>query len=398
LVFVSVLAGVVATSAGALAFTQGDPCTDTKPLFVCPGGTVDASYSITFKANGGCGPALPYQYRVLNGALPPGLSLSTSGTISGKPTRAGTYNFWVELSDEDPPSLSWCDPDKAEREFSITVLAGISIDNQQTTKYWTLNQAYSDQLTATLLTETPAPAGAPKATATWTQVSGALPPGVTLAPNGLVSGTPTAEGVYTFKVRASLDASRWDEETLVIDVKSAVQIAAPPVPKSEVGAPFSLALAATGGTGPGTYTWTLEGTLPEGVVFDPTTATFSGRPRATGAFAFSAKATDQQGRTATYPGRIVVAARLDIATQSLRPGKVGKLYRAKLKTLGGVKPTVWKVKKGPLPRGIRLDRKLGVLSGTPRKAGRYRVVLEVTDELGVKSTQSLVIVVTAPKT
>ena len=87
-----------------------------------------------------------------------------------------------------------------------------------------------------------------------------------------------------------------------------------------------------------------------------------------------------------------VAAKLSIATKRLRPGKVGKLYAAKLVALGGVQPKLWRV-KGRLPRGVKLDRKTGVLSGIPTKAGTYRITVEVTDALKVKSTQSLVIVV-----
>ncbi len=386
----------MAGNASALAFIQGDPCSDNKPLFVCPGGTVDASYSITFKASGGCGPDLPYQYKVTNGALPPGLSLSSSGTLNGRPTASGTHRFWVQLSDEDPPSQAWCDPHKADREFQITVEPGLSIDNQVTSKFGTLTQAYSDQLAATMITNTNPRTGNPATSATWSKVSGDLPPGVTLSATGLVSGTPTTAGLFTFKVKAQVGSS-FDEETLTIDVKSAVQITAPPVPSSEVGVAFQHVIVAQGGTGAGTYTWALTGTLPAGVTFDPTTATFSGTPRTAGAYTLGATATDQQGRAATYNARIQVAARLDIVTQRVRPGKTDKLYRAKLVTSGGVKPTLWKIKKGPLPRGIRLDRKLGILSGAPRKAGTYVVWVEVTDALRVKSLQRLVIVVAESK-
>ena len=391
---VAALAGVVTTKASALAFIQGDPCNDTKPLFVCPEGTVDKSYSITYKGSGGCGPALPYQYRVVNGALPPGLTLSSSGTISGKPTQAGTWNFWAELSDENPPSAAWCAPKTAEREFQIKVLAGISINNQSA-KAGTLGEAYSEQLTATLLNANPPPAGSPLATATWSVLSGTLPAGIALDPStGLLSGTPTTEGAYQFVVKAALDASRFDTETLVVDVKSAVAISAPAVPQSEVGVAFKLALAATGGTGEGTYTWALEGTLPSGVVFDPTTATFSGTPRAAGAFVFEATATDQQGRTATYPGRILVAQRLAITRpQLIKLAKVGKLWKLKLRSTGGVLPKAWKLKKGPLPKGVKFDKTLGLFSGKPVKAGRYRVTVELHDNLKVKSTLTFTIVV-----
>src|SRR5204862_5119809 len=130
----------------------------------------------------GCGAALPYQYRILDGGLPPGLSLSKSGAISGVPTRGGDYPFWVELSDENPPSASWCVPSTAQRQFTIKILAGLNLQqNALSPKGAFLGQAYSFQLT----TDNPA------AATSWSVISGALPSGITLNnSNGLLSGTP----------------------------------------------------------------------------------------------------------------------------------------------------------------------------------------------------------------
>jgi hypothetical protein len=170
------------------------------------------------------------------------------------------------------------------------------------------------------------------------------------------------------------------------------------MPPAEFAVPFEATLTATGGTE--SFTWSLTaGALPAGVALQAD-GTIAGRPRQAGRFSFTATVTDTElptPRTTSFTSTINVAAKLDIATQRIRPGKVGKLYRAKLATSGGVKPTTWKVKKGPLPRGVRLDRTHGVLSGTPRKPGTYRVWFEVTDELGVKSTQLLVLVVAPAK-
>ena len=98
---------------------------------------------------------------------------------------------------------------------------------------------------------------------------------------------------------------------------------------------------------------------------------------------------DGEGRTANYPARIVVAEKLAITTALFRPAKVGKLFGAKLKTFGGVKPTSWRITAGQLPRGVRFTRSLGVLAGMPKKAGRYRVTFEASDALGVVSKKTL---------
>ena len=85
-------------------------------------------------------------------------------------------------------------------------------------------------------------------------------------------------------------------------------------------------------------------------------------------------------------------------TRLLKPGRVGKLFLRKLVTVGGLSPTTWSVVRGPLPRGIRLDRTLGVLSGLPRRPGRFRVTFEATDSLGVTALKTLrITILAAPK-
>ena len=54
---------------------------------VLPQGTVSAAYSYTLAATGG---TAPYTWAVSSGALPAGLSLATTGVVSGTPTTAGT--------------------------------------------------------------------------------------------------------------------------------------------------------------------------------------------------------------------------------------------------------------------------------------------------------------------
>jgi hypothetical protein len=395
-VLVATLAGALATTAAALRFDDAKPCVDTEPLFVCPSGNVGKPYSIQLVGAGGCGPALPYQYRILNGALPGGLSLSSSGLISGVPTGAGSSRFWVELSDENPPSAAWCIPKTAERELIIVVEPGLSIENQSLAPA-TVGQSYSATLTASLLSTT-SPRVGRRASATWSVHSGALAAGVALSPDGVLSGTPTTEGSYQFVVRAD-SGGQVDMETLTITVRQAVVIAPldarwSGVHGSEVGIPVSATLSATGGTG--TFTWALaEGSdLPTGVVFGAD-GTISGTPRVAGTFAFTAQATDSEGRTATLNATLHVAAKLAFKTVALRAAKVGKLYSAKLKTSGGVSPLKWKLLRGTLPRGVNFAKKLGLFTGTPKREGSYRVTVQAIDGYGIKAQKTFVLVVTA---
>jgi Putative Ig domain len=159
-----------------------------------------------------------------------------------------------------------------------------------------------------------------------------------------------------------------------------------------VSVPFDATISATGGFG--TYTWAVTaGTVPPGLKL--VEGALTGTPTRAGSYAFIASVTDVEGRKANFTARIVVADKLSIATLVLKPAKLGKLYAVKLATLGGVKPASWRVRRGPLPRGIRFDRVLGTLSGTPTKTGRYRVTFEATDALGVVAKRTLTILVAA---
>lgn len=59
-------------------------------------GTVGANYSTTLTANGG---TAPYRWNFASGTLPPGLTLSADGVISGRPSAAGTYTAYIEAFD-----------------------------------------------------------------------------------------------------------------------------------------------------------------------------------------------------------------------------------------------------------------------------------------------------------
>jgi len=397
-------AGIGATVAHAIAFDDAQPCPVTGPNFICPQGSVGASYSIHLVGRGGCGPdganlGLPYQYRVLSGSLPAGLSLASNGTISGTPTQSGTYAAYLELSDQDPPSQSWCIPKKAERQFFFTINAGLQIVTNSLPANASVGVPYSAPLDAQLVTSLNPPTGNPATGATWSIVSGigtGLPPGLTLG-TGLISGAPTTEGTYTFRVQASLNgASHFQTYTLTVrqplKVVAAKPLATAPLPTAwEVGLPFSAKLTPSGGSG--TYTVSLgAGTLPTGLALGPD-GTISGTPSAAGVFHATVRVTDSEGRTLDYAANFGVAARLTVSTIALKPAKVGHLYRAKLASTGGVPVKKWKVLTGPLPKGIHFDPTLGALSGTPTKPGSYRVTFQITDGLKVVAKKTLRIVV-----
>src|SRR5665213_252689 len=77
-----------------------------------PNGTNGVPYpTITFSATGGAF-APPYMWSAPSG-LPPGLTLSSGGTLSGTPTQSGTFDFIIELTDTASRSATW--------SYSITI-------------------------------------------------------------------------------------------------------------------------------------------------------------------------------------------------------------------------------------------------------------------------------------
>lgn len=380
-------ATVVVSSAPAGVGIHDEPCPTVagENTNTCPQATVGAPYSIRFReADGsGCGPGLQ-TFAIDSGAFPPGLTLASSGQVSGAPTEAGMFTFYVRIN--EPVGLPGCAGSQSEKRFTIPVVPGVPklTIGPESAPTGTVSTPYSLQMTATV--------SDPK---TWSIVAGALPPGLALgATDGLISGMPSTFGTYTFTVRAALPDQRTDTKALGIVVRNPLAIAGT-VPPSEVGVRVSAPFAATGGSA--VYTWSLTGELPPGVTFAPN-GTISGTPTAAGTFSYAVTVADNEGRTASYTGSATVAERLAITTGPLRAGKVGRFYQAKLRTAGGVGPVTWRIKRGPLPRGVRFDRTLALLSGTPTRARTYRIIVEARDSLGVRSIETLVLVVRAAKT
>src|SRR5947208_3487239 len=380
-VLFSALAGVAAKTAGALGF-EDEPCPLTDPvnhqLKVChPDAEVGKPYSLQIKGKGGCTPDF-VRYDVVSGTLPPGLSVSAGDAlVSGIPTQAGVFTFFLQVSDL---RQSWCVDDKQSQwEFQITVDPGMQIvQRQPSLTPGQVGTSYTQQFTAT------------GGNATWSS-SGTLPTGLTLnGSTGLLSGTPTATGDFSFKVTAS-DGSRSDTQSYGMSVVDPLKIAAATAPAAEVQQPFTLTLAATGGK-PG-YQWSVatDSPLPAGLTLDAAKGTIAGTPTIPGTSVVKLTATDTLGLTSTVDVKIAVAPKVTIVSRPLPSAKVGRVYRARLLAVGGVAPKRWTIVRGSLPRGVRLNAATGALSGKPLRKGTSRVTFQVTDSLSGASKTTFVL-------
>lgn len=360
---------VLAAALGLLLVSSASAIRFTDDSYVVPVGTVGEDYNHQFEGDGGCGPELPYQFRVLSGALPPGLSLLDDGLLTGIPTRAGRWSFWLELSDEDPPSDPRCVPKKSQRLFTVDIVEPLAITPASASPA-TVRMPYSLALNA---------AGG-GGTRVWSIASGQLPPGLTLnSATGAITGTPTAVGVYEFRVRVN-DGTRFSSRQFTVPVREALTVHVPVAPVAEVGVPIvAVKPVATGGFGP--KAWQIEGMLPSGLTLDARSGVVTGIPKMAGSFLAKLLVSDSEGRTSRINITLVVRPRLEIASTPLPAARSGHAYHAKIVALGGTGATTFKVLAGHLPAGVHFNVNNGTFSGEPRGAGQYRVVIQARDSL-----------------
>jgi hypothetical protein len=145
---------------------------------------VGQSFQLTAVATGNVGIVT---WSTTPNSLPPGVSLNPqSGVIEGTPSAFGTFTATVQAEDSSYP------PRVASGAITITVAPAALAITTTTLPSGMYRSKYQEALAAT---------GGTGQT-TWTLAGGALPPGLVLSPNGVISGVPTAVGTFTFTVQA----------------------------------------------------------------------------------------------------------------------------------------------------------------------------------------------------
>jgi hypothetical protein len=176
-------------------------------------GAEGISYSAALVASGG---TEPYSWSVVGGALPAGLTLASSGLLSGTPTEFGTFSFFVQVADATFESTGHVlelqiaegdDPPPASLEITTASLP-----------VGTTNAAYAATLTA---------AGG-TSPYSWSSVTNSCS-WLSLSSAGALSGTPTAGGSCGLTARVTDAAAATADRAYSITVQQPPVLPAPTV-------------------------------------------------------------------------------------------------------------------------------------------------------------------------
>ena len=354
------------TATAQFTLVVGPPPVTIAPSSSMPSGVVGVIYQGFVFAYGGTG---SYTYSLGGGSLPDGLTLASNGTVYGTPKTPGRFNFSVVATDSAGASAS--------ANFSVTIQpAPLNITGGPTGPI-----AAGTPISITFT-------GAGGVGPYRVSLSGSLPPG-TAFNNGVLSGTPTTPGAFTFHVTITDSTGLVFSGDFTLTVTSAALSLGGSLSGGKVGVPYTGQISATGGVSP--YSYTGSG-LPGGLSLSAAGA-ISGTPTTAAQFTLTATVTDSKGATAGGKFAITIApADLAIVTASLPDGVGGVAYSAALNSSGGTGPYSWTVTG--LPPGLTATAG-GAISGTPTAAGKFTVSATVKDNgpappLGAPSAPAVV--------
>ena len=360
---------------------------------VCPTATVGQSVLRHVHAQGAGrrGPT----FAVSSGGFPPGLTLATDdGAARGTadPVRE------LQLLHLRVVHVRHCGKGRtSDQQYTINVNAGTPPKPKLTVTTPSLPDANLSQAYTA-----PALQASGDTVNSWTLAGGALPAGLTLAANGVISGTPTQSGTFSFNVQANGNGTS-DTRGLSIFVLAPLELQSlvgkkPPTTgwtaKTTVNAPLTTGVKAVGGRAP--YTFTSAGALPPGVTLDAATGAVTGAATSSGKFASTITVTDSTGAKVSVPWSFNILPLIDFAKgKGLPAGTVSRLYSAKFPVTGKEARTAQFAIAGKIPPGLELDETTGRLTGTLLKAGNYRIRVFAFSETGAPISKLFVIRVRA---
>ncbi|NDD90807.1 hypothetical protein EBZ37_01800 [bacterium] len=244
-------------------------------------------YTVMFATSNG---VEPVSFSVTSGSLPPGVTLTNYGLLSGMLTASpGDFSFTVQARDAEG-SL-------ATKDFSLKVSVPFTFTTRGLPNA-ILGANYTAVLTAA--------GGTPPYTFSAT----GLPAAFTLNPAiGLITGTPTTAGSATVSVTVT-DANGWQESgdillNSIVPVSAVPSITTSSLPNGVVNSNYAGILVVSGGVAPYRFA-VASGSLPAGLTLDTNTGLILGTPQTIGVTPFAIRATDAVGATSVVNYTVTV--------------------------------------------------------------------------------------------
>ena len=333
------------------------------PVLTCPAvSSGEVGVPLNSPAPAVSGGAAPYAFSAI-GVLPNGLTLNTStGAITGTPTVSGT--FTLQVKDANGVAAATSCP------FTIGVAPVL-----------TCPAVSSGEVGMAL--NSPAPAISGGAAPYTFSVIGALPNGLTLnTSTGAITGTPTVSGTFRLQVKDANGVAA--VTTCPFAIVPPPALTCPAISSGEVGLALnSPAPAVNGGVAP--YTFSVTGTLPNGLTLNTGTGAITGTPTASGTFTLQVKDANGVAAVTTCPFTVGPNI-LTITTTSLPSGMPGVAYNFHPQTSGGIQPFTWTITGQP--RSFNYSSSTGLISGTTSVSSQYLVTISVTDSSSTPQTAS----------
>jgi hypothetical protein len=184
---VGALAVVLVISLWALFSSQSTEATFAELAVAAatpPPAVVNQPYSFSLHAQGG---HAPYEWSVVDGKLPAGLTLDPQGVIRGQSDEAGVYDLRVQVKESGSSAA-------VTKQLSLTVKQGPRIKAADTLIVATVGRDYSHPLGVE----------GGQRPYRWAVAGGSVPPGMSLNSfSGFLGGRPEAAGTYRFSVSVS---------------------------------------------------------------------------------------------------------------------------------------------------------------------------------------------------
>ena len=299
-------------------------------------------------------------FSLAGGSLPPGLTLSPGGVISGVPTTPGTFNFTVGASYPGGASST--------QALSITITLGApAITSAATAPNGAVNVPYPGYT----ITATNSP-GSYSATG--------LPPGLAVnTGNGAITGTPTsaAGSPYIANVSAT-NATGTGNANVTFHVAPAIN--SPASANGQTGVAFNYQI--TGTAGPAFTSFAALDPLPAGLTLNTSTGAITGTP------------TTQGGPTnVRLTGTTAAGATSGQFTLAITIGLGPPVITSPLTATGGVavpfsyqitatQPPHTSYNATGLPAGLTVNTATGAISGTPLVGGVFNVTISASNATG----------------